>query len=77
MKLSIIMVNCNKKTLVKKCIKSLLSQPRDITGLANNILKLLRDDNLRIHLAKAGYKSIQNFTWEKSTDLLEQELSGC
>jgi len=42
--------------------------------LADNLLRLLKDDSLRIQLATAGHKQIQKFTWEHSTDLLERLL---
>jgi glycosyltransferase involved in cell wall biosynthesis len=48
--------------------------PRHPEALADNILRLLKDDDLRIRLAKAGYERIQEFTWERSTDLLEKAL---
>lgn len=53
---------------------ALLSPPRHPEALAKNLLRLLEDDNLRIQLAMAGYKCIQEFTWDRSTDLLEQFL---
>ena len=46
----------------------------DPEALAANVIRLLEDDELRIRLAKAGYERIQEFTWERSTDLLEQFL---
>lgn len=53
---------------------ALLSPPKDPEALAINLLRLLRDDELRILLAKEGYERIRRFTWERSTDLLEQFL---
>jgi len=53
---------------------ALLSPPGDPEALTKNLLRLLEDDNLRIQLAKAGHKRIQEFTWDRSTDLLEQFL---
>ncbi|MEW6675150.1 MAG: glycosyltransferase family 4 protein [Nitrospirota bacterium] len=53
---------------------ALLSPPRDPEALAKNLLRLLKYDDLRIQLAKAGHKRIQEFTWDQSTDLLEQFL---
>lgn len=55
-------------------VTALLSPPRNPEALAQNILRLLEDDELRIRLAKAGHERIQEFTWERSTDLLEQFL---
>ncbi len=52
----------------------LLSPPRNPEALADNLLRVLDNDNLRIQLAEAGSKKIQEFTWKQSTDLLEQFL---
>jgi len=56
-------------------VTALLSPPKDPEALAENVIRLLEDDNLRIKLAKAGCDRIQEFTWERSTDLLEQFLT--
>ena len=53
-------------------VTALLSPPKDPEALAENILRLLEDDELRISLAKTGHERIQEFTWERSTNLLEQ-----
>ena len=53
-------------------VTALLSPPRDPEALAGNIARLLEDDGLRLRLAKAGHERIQSFTWERSTDQLEQ-----
>lgn len=55
-------------------VTALLSPPKDPEALAENLLRLLEDDELRIGLAKAGHERIQEFTWERSTNLLEQFL---
>lgn len=55
-------------------VTALLSPTKDPKALAGNIIRLLRDHELRIQLAKAGNKRIQEFTWGKSTHLLEQLL---
>ena len=59
---------------------ALLSPPKDPEALAANLLRVLQDDRLRVQLAKAGHEQIRQFTWERSTDLLErfmrQRLEG-
>jgi glycosyltransferase involved in cell wall biosynthesis len=55
-------------------VNALLSPPEDPKGLAQNILRLLNDDNLRVRLAKAGYDKIQEFTWEKAVPKFEDVL---
>lgn len=53
---------------------ALLSPPGDPEALAENLLRVLEDDDLRIQLAQAGYQKIQEFTWERSTIMLEKFL---
>ncbi len=55
-------------------VTALISPPKDPPSLAKNIIRLLEDDDLRIKIAKAGKKRIQQFNWETSTDLLEKFL---
>jgi glycosyltransferase involved in cell wall biosynthesis len=52
----------------------LLSPIRDPDGLAENLIRLLDDDGLRVRLAKSGHGEIRKYTWGKSTDLLEALL---
>lgn len=51
---------------------ALLSPPKNPKALADNILRLLNDDELRITLAKSGYDHIRNFTWDNSVNKLEK-----
>ena len=53
-------------------VTALLSPPRDPERLAKNLLRLLEDEDLRVRLALDGHRRIQAFTWERSTDQLEQ-----
>ena len=53
-------------------VTALLSPPGQPGALAENVLKLLEDDELRVQLAQAGHRRIQRFTWERSADLLEK-----
>lgn len=45
---------------------ALVSKVYDVQALAENIIKLVTDNDLRIKIAKAGNKFIQQFTWDKS-----------
>ncbi len=56
-------------------INALLSPPEDPQALARSIIRLLEDDDLRLRLARAGYKKIQEFTWEKAVEKLEVTLA--
>ena len=54
----------------------LFSPIKDPHGMAENLIRLLEDDALRVRLAKSGHGEIRKHTWEKSTDLLEALLMG-
>lgn len=56
---------------------ALLSPVKDPQGLANNILRLVRDSTMRVHLATRGHEYIQQFTWKRASDHLESVLSEC
>ena len=55
---------------------ALLSQPKDSKKMAENLLLLLKDEELRVSLAREGYKHVQNFNWDRSTDLLEEFMKS-
>lgn len=45
---------------------ALVSPIKNSQALAENIIRLLEDDELRCRIAEAGYRNIQQFTWEAS-----------
>ena len=51
---------------------ALISQPMDVKSMANNILELLDNESRRKTIAEMGYQHIQQFTWDKATNKLEQ-----
>ena len=53
---------------------ALLSAPKDIDALAENVCRLLENSDLRQNIARAGYQHIQHFTWDKAVDALEAAL---
>lgn len=53
---------------------ALISPPKDPIFLANNIIKLLDNEDELKRISIAGYDYIKNFTWEKATDKLEAVL---
>jgi len=57
-------------------VNALLSPPKDSPALAQNILRLLGDDDLRVRLAMVGYRQIQKFTWDKAVEKFEEELGA-
>jgi glycosyltransferase involved in cell wall biosynthesis len=50
---------------------ALVSPIKDPLALAENIVRLVRDRDLRLRLAKRGHELIQQFTWERSGAALE------
>lgn len=53
---------------------ALLAPPRDPPALAAQLLRALRDRELRLAVARAGNAFIRQFTWERATDRLEGVL---
>lgn len=58
----------------------IMVKPKDIRGLADGILSILQDENLRARYIEAGYRQVAKFTWENAArqlvevykELLEQ-----
>lgn len=59
------------RMMVKEGETGLLSAVGDIRALANNVIKLVLDDGLRIQIAESGNEYIQRFTWGASFKMLE------
>jgi len=55
-------------------VNALLCPIKDPPALAQNLLRLLQDDDVRVRLAKAGYEHIQKFTWTKAVTRFEEVL---
>jgi glycosyltransferase involved in cell wall biosynthesis len=55
-------------------INALVSPARDVQALAANLMRLLGDDRLRRRLATNGNERIKHFTWQRSSDLLEEYI---
>lgn len=51
---------------------SLVVLPRDPGALANAILRLLDDENLRENFKKEGIKTAKMFTWDRTVDAVER-----
>lgn len=54
----------------------LLSPVYDYQKLAENIIKLIENNGLRIELAKNGNEFIRQFTWERAYGKFKQEIEG-
>lgn len=55
---------------------ALLSAPKDPKELAANIIRLIRNHQLRINIAAEGQKFIQRFTWDRAVNKMEQLFQG-
>jgi glycosyltransferase involved in cell wall biosynthesis len=63
--------NGGAREYVHHGITGLLSPVGDPVSLAHNLCTVLKDDALRIRLAKAGHRVVSELSWERSTDRLE------
>ncbi|MGB6689725.1 MAG: glycosyltransferase family 4 protein [Terracidiphilus sp.] len=55
--------------------KTALTSPAESpNALANNVLRLIRDPELRVRLAINGFEFVRQLTWERSTDSFEAAL---
>lgn len=53
---------------------ALLSPIYDVEALSQNIIRLIKDDELRYNIAKQANKGIKNFSWDKSYAKLKEIL---
>src|SRR5690625_193459 len=57
-------------------VTALLSPPADPEALGATLLRLLESEEEKIRIARGGHQGIQQFTWSRSTDLMEAFLAG-
>lgn len=57
-------------------VTALLSPSREPRALAKNLIRLLANHDLRKRIATEGHRRIHSFTWDRSTDLLEQFIEA-
>jgi glycosyltransferase involved in cell wall biosynthesis len=53
---------------------ALTSPARSPRALADNILRLIENPELRIDLARKGFEYVRNFTWERASSSFEAAL---
>ncbi|MGB9679516.1 MAG: glycosyltransferase [Thermoanaerobacteraceae bacterium] len=53
----------------------LMVNPGDFYGLAEKIIQLIKDKDLRKKLVKNGLETVKKFTWNKAIDVLEDTLT--
>lgn len=58
----------------KNGVNVLLSQPRDVDGLVNNVISLFEEDEKRILLAKQGHADIQKFSLNQAVEKFEKVI---
>jgi glycosyltransferase involved in cell wall biosynthesis len=68
--------NGGVRVYAKHMRNALLSPPKVPEALADNVLRLLNDSNLRMTLAQQGHSDIREFTWQKAVDALEYLIQG-
>lgn len=51
---------------------ALVSQPKDVKALAQNVIRMIENEDDRVQIAEKGFNYIKNFTWDKSIDQLEK-----
>ena len=67
---------------VQDGVGGILVPPRDSTALANALLAILKDRDLRLRLGEQGRRYVeQNFNWKNTIDhmveVYHQLLNGC
>lgn len=55
---------------------TLFSPPKTPAALAENVVRLIKNNDLRLKLAKQGNEYVQKFTWKKAVDAFEQVLKS-
>ncbi len=53
--------------VVKHGENGLLAEPYDVEMVAENLLKLLKDDEMRKEMGNAGFGMVKNYSWDKVT----------
>ena len=54
---------------------ALLSPIKNPTALANNVIRLIENDSLRLEISEHGYEYIKNFNWDSSYSKLKSYLN--
>lgn len=53
---------------------ALISEPKNVQALSQNIIALIEDERKREQIAQAGHEYIKQFTWERAVDKMERTL---
>ena len=55
---------------------ALLSPPKHPQALAENVLRLVKNNELRVRLARQGHFNIQQFTWNRAVNSFEAVIEN-
>lgn len=55
---------------------ALIAPVGDSQALAERIIRLMEDDDLRLRIARAGHENILRFTWDRSYTILKNEIES-
>lgn len=53
---------------------TLFSPPKEPQKLADNVVQLIQDNDLRLKLARQGHEHVQQFTWKNAVDAFEKVM---
>lgn len=68
--------NYGHREMAENGVTALLSPVRNPERLAENIIRMIANDDLRIKIAQAGHNNICHFTWDRSYNLLKSILNN-
>tara|TARA_R100000935_G_scaffold19518_1_gene37507 strand:+ start:18550 stop:19695 length:1146 start_codon:yes stop_codon:yes gene_type:complete len=71
---AVITTNIGTEDYARDGETALVIEPKNIEALAQAILKLIKDDNLRNKLSVNGLLEAKNYTWEQSADEIKRSL---
>ena len=73
---AVVSTDCGgNREYVNHGVNALISPAGDSSALATNIIELLENDDLRTKIAEQGRETIVEFSWERSTDRLEEVMA--
>ena len=68
--------NGGHREYVQHAVTGLLSPIKDPQALCENLCALLGDEELRVKMARACGRVLEEFNWKRSTDLLEEFIAS-
>jgi glycogen(starch) synthase len=62
--------------LVRDRTDGILVRPGDVRGLADSIIELLKNPDLRVKMGKNGRKRVQEFSWDETAKVVLREYEA-